>query len=298
MSVKTQFSIKDLENLSGIKAHTIRIWEKRYNLLEPERSNTNIRSYNLYSLMKLLNVTYLYNAGHKISKIAKLNPDKINELIQEMGLDQTKENFAVTEMKVAMLNFDQYLFNKTYFAQLKNKTFKNVFFEVFIPLLNDIGLLWQTGTIDPSHERFISELIKQKLIINIEKESTKEETKKDKLFVLFLPYDEIHEIGLLYLNYEIIESGYKTVYLGNNIPIESLHHLLNHHEKIIFVSYFTVQPEKHNLHEYINDFNKSLCKDNKNELWMLGNQIHEEEETMLPARFKYLKKLSDFIALL
>ncbi len=298
MSVKTQFSIKDLENLSGIKAHTIRIWEKRYNLLEPDRSDTNIRSYNLHSLMKLLNVTYLYNAGHKISKIAKLNPEKINKLIQEMGLDHTKENFAVTEMKVAMLNFDQHLFNRTYAEQLKNKNFKEVFFDTFLPLLNDIGLLWQTGTIDPSHERFISELIKQKVIINIEKESSKEIKKKDKLFVLFLPHEEIHEIGLLYLNLEIISHGYKTVYLGNNIPLESLIHLLNHHEKIIFVSYFTVQPEKQDLMQYIQEFDTALCKNNKNEFWMFGNQILEEEDSSLPTRFKYLKKLSDILDLL
>jgi len=298
MSVKTQFSIKDLENMSGIKAHTIRIWEKRYSLLHPNRSDTNIRSYNLESLMKLLNVTYLYNAGYKISRIAKLDADKINQLIHESGLDKNNENFAITEMKVAMLNFDQSLFNNTYFALLETKTFKEVFFEIFLPLLNDIGLLWQTGTIDPSHERFISELIKQKLIVNIEKVCYNEVIKKDKLFVLYLPYDEIHEIGLLYLNYEIIKHGYKSVYLGNNIPINSLHHLLNHHQKIVFVSYFTVQPEKHLLNAYIQETQEVLCKDTENQFWMLGNQIQEQENDTLPHGFKFIKKISDFISLL
>lgn len=298
MSVKTQFSIKDLENLSGIKAHTIRIWEKRYTLLHPNRSDTNIRSYNLQSLMKLLNVTYLYNAGYKISKIANLDIKKINQLIHESGLDKNNENFAIIEMKVAMLNFDQHLFNNTYFALLESKTFKEVFFEIFLPLLNDIGLLWQTGTIDPSHERFISELIKQKLIVNIENVCYNDVIKKDKLFVLYLPYDEIHEIGLLYLNYEIIKHGYKSVYLGNNIPLNSLVHLLNHHKKIVFVSYFTVHPEKHILGDYIQEAFEVLCKNTENQFWMLGNQIQDKENSTLPQGFKFIKKISDFITLL
>jgi len=289
MNVKTQFNIKDLENLSGIKAHTSRIWEKRYSLLHPNRSNTNIRYYNLQSLIKLLNVTYLYNEGFKISKIAKLDTEKINQLIQKSAFEENKENYAITEMKMAMLNFDQHLFNDTYFKLLETKTFKEVFFEIFLPLLNDIGLLWQTGTIDPSHERFISELIKQKLIVNIENVYPKEPTKNDKLFVLYLPYDEIHEIGLLYLNYEIIKHGYKSVYLGNNIPINSLLHLLNHHPKIVFVSYFTVQPEKHLLNTYLQEAYELLCKDSENQFWILGNQIQEEDNTTLPHGFQFIK---------
>jgi methanogenic corrinoid protein MtbC1 len=197
-----------------------------------------------------------------------------------------------------MLNFDQHLFNNTYFALLESKTFKEVFFEIFIPLLHDIGLLWQTGTIDPSHERFISELIKQKLIVNIENVCYNETTKHDKLFVLYLPHDEIHEIGLLYLNYEIIKHGYKSVYLGNNIPINSLLHLLNHHQKIVFVSYFTVQPEKYLLNAYIEEAYKILCKDTENQFWMLGNQIQDEKNAILPSGFKFVKKISDFLLLI
>src|SRR5690606_20987851 len=113
MGVKTQFSIKDLENLSSIKAHTIRIWEKRYKLLSPDRTDTNIRHYDIENLMKLLNVTYLYNNGYKISKIAKLKQEEIANLIQQSGLSDSAESYAITEIKSAMLTFDPQLFQET-----------------------------------------------------------------------------------------------------------------------------------------------------------------------------------------
>ncbi|MFT6126236.1 MAG: DNA-binding transcriptional MerR regulator, partial [Flavobacteriaceae bacterium] len=127
MNVKTQFSIKDLENLSGVKAHTIRIWEKRYNLLEPSRSDTNIRNYDLENLKKLLNVTFLYNAGFKISKIAELSEDNVLKIIQEQS-ENKKEEHAIKLFKTAMFDFDYQLFSKTYRDLLEYKSFREVFF--------------------------------------------------------------------------------------------------------------------------------------------------------------------------
>ena len=202
MHVKTQFSIKDLENLSGVKAHTIRIWEKRYNLLEPTRTDTNIRKYDMVNLKKLLNVTFLYNEGFKISKIASFKESEILKIVNNQA-ETRKEDYAITSFKTAMFEFDQNLFTQTYNQLLEEKSFREVFFEVFLPMLNEIGMLWQTGTIDPAHERFISELIKQKIILRIEAQQRKAPANSDFLFVLYLPYQEIHEIGLLYANYEI-----------------------------------------------------------------------------------------------
>ncbi|WP_339609593.1 MerR family transcriptional regulator [uncultured Planktosalinus sp.] len=294
MGIKTQFSIKDLEHLSGIKAHTIRIWEKRYNLLRPERTDTNIRSYSLENLMKLLNVTYLYNQGVKISKIAKLNNAEIESHIKEMGLQDTPEVYAVSEFKSSMLHFDPQLFHSTFNRLEKQYSFREIFFHVFIPLLNDIGLLWQTGTIDPSHERFISEHLKQKLIVEIEKASSKQPSKTENLFVLFLPLNEIHEIGLLYVNYELLSNGHKTIYLGNNIPTENLSHLMNHHDKMVFVSYLTVQPEKENLSNFITHLNKTISENNDNKVWLFGSQIINYD-LEIPSNIKTFSSLSQFI---
>lgn len=295
MGVKTQFSIKDLENLSGIKAHTIRIWEKRYNLLAPERSDTNIRHYNIENLMKLLNVTYLYNHGYKISKIAKLKNDEVFSLIQKSGLTDSAEAYAIAELKSSMLTFDPQLFQKTFSTLEEKYSFRELFFNILIPLLNDIGLLWQTRTIDPSHERFISELIKQKITVEIEKQFAKQPTRKDKLFVLFLPLNEIHEIGLLYLNYELLSQGYKTIYLGNNIPTENLKHLVNHHDNIVFVSYLTVHPDKESLEDFVSELKSVVLNNNQNKIWLFGSQIIDEPDERFPESFKVFRTLSDFL---
>lgn len=268
-NIKNVFSIKDLENLSGIKAHTIRIWEKRYNVLQPMRTDTNIRLYDLASLQKLLNITLLHDYGYKISKISAYPEDQIPLMVREIVSSKSAKNHAITAFKMAMMNFDQELFLNTYNWLNEEKSFKEIFHQVFIPLLEELGLLWQTDTITPAHEHFISYLIKQKVLVNTEKLQTEKPTKLDKVFVLSLPMGEIHELGLMYLNYEILLSGYKTVYLGESMPIDNLKDLKKHFESIVFVSYLTVQPERNVINEYIAQMTDELL-DDTTELWYTG----------------------------
>lgn len=274
MAVKTEFSIKDLENLSGVKAHTIRIWEKRYALLEPNRTDTNIRNYDMSNLTKLLNATFLYRQGFKISKIAKLQQDEIERLITESELDQT-HHYALHLFKQSMFEFDHHLFNKTYKKLAKKESFDFIFFDLFLPLLNEIGLLWQTGTIDPVHERFISELMKQKIIENIvsSQEAMAKETTPS--FALFLPYEEIHEIGLLYANYILMSEGYQTLYLGSNIPMDNLKHLIKHYDQITFFSYFTVKPDDRSVANYVKDFYEQVTPMDNYPLWLMGHKMKD-----------------------
>ncbi|WP_396196975.1 MerR family transcriptional regulator [Flavobacterium sp.] len=269
-NVKNVFSIKDLENLSGIKAHTIRIWEKRYNVLEPMRSETNIRYYDIKNLQKLLSIVLLHNYGYKISKISTLSAEEFNKLANDIISEKSAKNHAISTFKIAMMNFDQTLFFNTYNKLLSEKTFKDVFYSVFIPLMQELGYLWQTDTISPAHEHFITYLIKQKLLINTEKVQTLTPTKDDKVFVLFLPSNEIHELGIMYLNYEILLNGYQTIYLGESIPIESLLDLKNAFEKITFVSYFTVEPNQEIIADYIDELHAKLIQDTDNEMLLLG----------------------------
>lgn len=272
-NVKNIFSIKDLENISGIKAHTIRIWEKRYNVLAPMRSDTNIRYYDLPSLQKLLNITLLHEHGYKISRIAKIAEDKIPEVVREIITEKSVKNHAISSFKIAMMNFDQTLFFNTYNELLAKKSFREVFYEVIIPLMNEIGLLWQTDTITPAHEHFITYLIKQKLLINTEKLQVLEPTKTDKVFVLYLPSNEIHELGLMYLNYEVLFHGYKTIYLGESIPIESLLDIKKYFDNIVFVSYLTIEPNKDEINNYITRMNTEVVSDNATQLWLLGRMV-------------------------
>lgn len=268
-NVKSVFSIKDLENLSGIKAHTIRIWEKRYNILEPMRTDTNIRLYDLGSLQKLLNITLLHDYGYKISKIASYPEDQIPLLVREIISEKSAKNHAISAFKMAMMNFDQELFFTTYAQLLSEKSFKEIFYQVFIPLMTELGLLWQSETITPAHEHFISYLIKQKLLINTEKLQVLRPTKTEKVFVLSLPMNELHELGLMYLNYETLLRGYKTIYLGESMPIENLRDLKKHFGSIVFVSYLTIQPDKDSVNEYVNQMIQELIDENT-ELWYVG----------------------------
>ena len=270
--VKSVFSIKDLENLSGIKAHTIRIWEKRYNVLEPMRTNTNIRLYDLGSLQKLLNITLLHDYGYKISKIASYPEEHIPVMVREIISEKSAKNHAISAFKMAMMNFDQELFFTTYAQLLSEKSFKEVFYQVFIPLMTEMGLLWQSQTITPAHEHFISYLIKQKLLINTEKLQVMKPTKTDKVFVLSLPMNEMHELGLMYLNYETLLHGYKSIYLGESVPIESLTDLKKHFESIVFVSYVTVQPDKDVINDYVHQMIQELHQEGI-ELWYIGRMV-------------------------
>jgi DNA-binding transcriptional MerR regulator len=293
-NVKNVFSIKDLENLSGIKAHTIRIWEKRYDILQPMRTDTNIRLYDLASLQKLLNITLLHDYGYKISKIATYPQEKIPSLVREIISSKTAKSHAISEFKMAMMNFDQELFFNTYNWLIAEKSFKEIFHQVFIPLMNELGLLWQSDTITPAHEHFISYLIKQKLLINTEKLQVLKQTKNDKVFVLSLPMNEIHELGLMYLNYEVLLHGYKTIYLGESMPIENLKDLKKHFNSIVYVSYMTVQPERDLLDNYIQKMSEELL-DDTTELWYIGRMVEFIKKDELPEQITIFNSISELV---
>ena len=294
-NIKTEFSIKDLENLSKIKAHTIRIWEKRYNLLQPKRSDTNIRSYDIENLQKLLNVTFLNNNGYKISKISKLKDSQIPTLVQEIAINGQQKHQAINTFKMAMLNFDMAMFNKTYNELLREHSFEDIFYKVFIQLLDDIGVLWQTDTITPAHEHFISTLIKQKVLINLEKAHNGQVISKDKAFVLFLPLNEIHDIGLLFVAYQLAAKGYHCIYLGQSVPIESLEDFKGLYREVVFVSYFTIKPELDELDNYLKNINDSLITNSKNKFITLGQQSHALFNKKLPNNFYIYKSISDLV---
>lgn len=272
-NIKTEFTIKDLENFSGIKAHTIRIWERRYHLLSPNRTDSNIRFYSLNDLQKLLNINLLYLSGLKISKIAKLSPKELKLKVTELVFHKEIENHAIHSFKLAMLNFDEQLFNQTYNRLLASLSFQEVFNQVFIPLLNEIGLLWQVSSITPAHEHFVSNLIKQKIYNNIEKLQVSTYSKPNEWFVLFLPLNEIHEIGLLYLHFELNFRGHKSVYLGQSVPTQSLADLINLQNKITFVSYFTVEPSTDSISVFVADFHEKLLNNSENKLYLLGKKV-------------------------
>lgn len=294
-NIKSSFSIKDLENLTGIKAHTIRIWEKRYHLLEPERSDTNIRTYNLENLQKLLNVSYLNNNGYKISKIADLKKEEIQNSINEIAKKNNIQNPAIKDFKLAMLNFDQAKFYEIYRSLSKDKSFKEIFYEVFIPLLTEIGMLWQTDIINPAHEHFLTTFIRQKILVNTELLQAELKSTSNKSFVLYLPDNEIHELGLMFINYELVSKGFQTIFLGQSIPIENLKDLTNINKEVIFISYFTIKPEKDDLLSYIEEFQNKILSNSNIKLWILGYMIEHLDVKKLPKNITTFKTIEELV---
>ncbi|WP_366183930.1 MerR family transcriptional regulator [Flavobacterium ovatum] len=292
--VNTTFSIKDLENLSGVKAHTIRIWEKRYDVFQPLRTDTNIRIYDLKSLQKLLNINFLHQYGYKISKIATYSEDEISAMVRTIVSEKNAKNHAINIFKIAMMNFDHQLFVKTYDWLTQEKTFRQIFVEVFIPFMEEIGHLWQTDTITPAHEHFVSHLIRQKIILNIHQAQLKERSQFDRIFVLSLPLNEIHDLGLLYLNYEIANLGYQVIYLGESMPIENLKDLKNHFNDIIYICYFTVQPVMDDLDGYVNEMTTQLLEDNS-EIWLLGRMTQNLKRGSLSNKITVFDSMLELI---
>ena len=196
-----------------------------------------------------------------------------------------------------MMNFDQALFFNTYSKLLVEKSFRDVFYEVFIPLIQEIGLLWQTNTISPAHEHFITYLIKQKILTNTEVVQSLEPTRADKVFVLYLPMNEVHELGLMYLNYEILSHGYKTIYLGESVPTDSLKDLKKHFDNIVYLCYSTVEPTKSEINPYVKELQTEIM-DDSSQLWLIGRMIEHVDPKLLSEKtitFNSIKELVEFI---
>jgi len=292
-NIKKNFSIRDLENISGIKAHTIRIWEKRYNLLSPERSKTNIRYYSHQNLQKLLNIVLLNNNNYKISKISEMNDELINITARDLALNTTINDDAINSLKLSMFKFDKVSFNTTYNKLLDKKNFREIFNEVFIPFLEHLGLLWQTETILPVHEHFISNLITQKIQINTD-ELKYTKISSDNVFILFLPANEIHELGLLYLNYELVLRGHRTIYLGQNLPLNNLNIFFDIHDKITFVASMTVRPYDDDIVEYFDTLD-SIISTTSHTLIAIGKKVMQFSSNNFKSQISLYPSISELL---
>ncbi|MFM6934869.1 MAG: MerR family transcriptional regulator [Flavobacteriales bacterium] len=218
-TVMAEYKIKDIEVLTGIKAHTIRIWEKRYGILVPERTDTQIRTYSDHDLSYLLNISLLNKHGHKISKIAELSIDEIHGLVWDIKMSRNA-NYTEEKLILALLHLDEQLFADTLQVVIEEKGLEKTFSEDLIPFLDRIGVMWLVNSISAAQEHFISNLIRQKLIAAIDKQPVP--TDKSQAFMLYLPEHDWHEIGLLFYQYLLRSKGFHTVYLGQSLPYESL----------------------------------------------------------------------------
>lgn len=212
-----KFSISDIEGLIGIKAHTIRAWEARYNLVPSKRTPTNIRFYDEDDLKQLLNIVTLNEKGYKISRIAKMTKQQISEMVVQFQADWNNDTVQVLRLSDAALSYDELAFAEILSGCIEEMGLTKTMDLVLFPFMKKVGMLWQTGAIDPSHEHFASNLIRDRIIVEIDK-IDKPVRKNVKRFVLFLPEAEMHETGLLFARYLLKSCGMDTLYLGQEIP--------------------------------------------------------------------------------
>lgn len=215
------YTIRELENLSGIKAHTIRIWEKRYGLIAPQRTSTNIRTYCDSELKKLLNISILNRNGLKISRIAKLTPEEMVARINEVTHESGNAEGHVENLTLAMIDMDEYRFEQVLARAIIQFGFEDTVTRVLYPFFMRIGLMWQTGSINPAQEHFVSSLVKQKFFVALDSLSEMGKSAMPR-FVFFLPEGEMHELGLLFSCYLARKNGFRTIYLGQSLPLTDL----------------------------------------------------------------------------
>ncbi len=215
------YSIKDLERLTGIKAHTIRIWEKRYGLIDPERTSTNIRAYCDFDLKKLLNISILNKNGFKISKIAQLSANEIADNIHKLTEQPSDSESLIENLAIAMIDLDESRFEKILSRAIIQLGFEDTVIQILNPFLIRIGIMWQTGSINPAQEHFVSNLLRQKMLVAIDSQMGDNQSVA-KTFILFLPEGEMHELSLLFASYIIRKRGHKVIYLGQNVPLNDL----------------------------------------------------------------------------
>ena len=282
------YSIKDLEKITGIKAHTIRIWEKRYGIVKPSRTLTNIRSYSDENLRHLMNVAILNKYGHKISNIQGMSAAEISESVLSLGNQDLDNDYQVDNLVMAMVEIDEQRFDKIISSSIIKNGIDDTFENLLNKFLHKVGILWQIGVINPAQEHFITQLIRQKFILAIDAKHEIRENAKS--FLLFLPENEYHELGLLYLNLLIRKAGHKVFYLGQNVPVRNLKSIFELHPIDYILTSITSNQSKEALLTLFSEINE-LYRDKK---ILVGGNFIKEAIVQLPGNFKAFASITEF----
>ncbi len=253
----SNYSIKDLENLSGIKAHTLRIWEQRYDIINPKRTDTNIRYYDDKDLKHILNISLLKEHGYKISQIAQLSLEELSKEV--LNISDTNLNYPdqIHALTISMVDMDEDRFEKIMSTNILQFGFENSMINIIYPFLTKIGTLWITGSIGPAQEHFITNLIRQKMIVAIDAQVIKM-TEKSKTFLLYTPEGELHETAILFANYILRARNNKVIYLGQSMPFEELKFVVDLRKPDYIFTVITSTPSQEGIQRYINQLSDTF----------------------------------------
>lgn len=275
------FTIKDLENLSGIKAHTLRVWEQRYDFLKPSRTLTKIRFYKNEELKKILNIALLNKYGYKVSHINKMREEEINEKILTLTQPQAQQERIVNALIQNMVDLNIDALEVTIDDYILARGIEKTITQIIFPFLERIGILWQTGNINPAQEHLISNVIRQKLIIGVESVQNTFHIKTTAL--LFLPEGEHHELGLLFMYYLLKSRGARVIYLGANIPLKDVAYVVNVKKPDYLYCHLTTVTNSFNFEKFVT----SIAREFKQIKIVISGELTRS----------YVKKLSPHVTL-
>lgn len=286
----SQYSIKEIEQLSGIKAHTLRIWEQRYNFIKPKRTDTNIRYYDDEDLKFVLNVSLLKDHGHKISRICSMPEQdiqlEVNRLMEKkMGFPE-----QIQSLTLSMLELDEERFEKTLNTNILQIGFERTMMNLIYPFFQKIGILWQTGAITPAQEHFISYLVRQKIIVAMDGQVVSS-INYNKKYLLYLPENELHEMSLLFSAYIIKSRNNKVIYIGQNVPHQDLINIYKDHNPDFLLTVMTTNPPTNKAQSYIYMLSEAF---ENSKVLISGHQVVGQDMDT-PNNVILLNKLQDLI---
>ena len=285
------FTIKDLENLSGIKAHTIRIWEQRYNFLKPSRSDTNIRYYSNEELKKVLNIALLNKYGYKISHIDKMPESEVLNKVMSLSQTQARQERIVNELIQCMVDLNIEKLEDILDDHIKLKGIERTITLIIFPFMEKIGILWLTNHINPAQEHLVSNIIRQKLIVGIEGISTS--LKINKTVLLFLPEGEYHELGMLFMYYLLKSRGIDTIYLGANVPLNDVEYVVNLKKPDFLYSHLTAVGHNFNFDKFISAITKKFI----GTPIIISGLLTNNYEKKIPPHINFKKSFPDVMEL-
>jgi DNA-binding transcriptional MerR regulator len=283
------YTIKDLENLTGVKAHTIRIWEQRYTFLKPQRTETNIRYYGNDELKSILNITLLNKYGFKISHIDKMSPDEIKEKLLTLSNQQAQQERIINDLIKKMLDLDINEFEKILDQYILSKGIERTINQIIFPYMEKIGILWVTNYVVPAQEHLVTNLIRQKIIVGIE--AAKPTFINPKTVLLFLPEGEYHELGLLFINYLLKTRSIQTYYLGTNVPLEDIEFVVKLKKPDYIYSHLTSVANAFSFERFLTNI---LKKANGTPV-IISGRLSQAYEKKVPQKITLKKSLLEVI---
>lgn len=283
------FTIKDLENLTGIKAHTIRIWEQRYGFLKPQRTDTNIRYYSNEELKKILNIALLNKYGFKISHIDKMSDAEMTEKIYEINHQDAVQERLLNAMIQGMVDMDMPGFEKVMNDYILQKGIEKTIQYLIFPFLERIGVLWMTGHINPAQEHLVSNLIRQKVLVGID--ALKMPLHPTKTCVLFLPEGEYHELGLLYVHYLLRARGIAVYYLGSNVPLSDIEYIVQHKSPDFIYTHLTSVSNAFSFERFLGQ----IMSRTGNASLVISGRMASTYEAKIPSQIVFKKSIREVV---